>query len=304
MAIKSKRFDYIFSNPPYNDNLDIKILHKIISISDEIIVVHPSTWLLDRKNKNATFKNFKVYLGKTLKEVKMFNGNPVFGIELQVPIIITHISNSHNNKTTCDYFGDKFIANVFDITKFGNDWDMVKDFLVPVKKYINTHGSIHDYVDIADFTLNKFSYAQLATITGHVWANKLEMSRPDHYTLVTKDANIITGIRNSNHKNVYKFSTDYERDNFIAYLQTKFTRFCLATMKVSLNNGGETINIPMMDFSQEWDDNKLFDYFNVSDEMKEFIDNYIPSYHVSDFDVLQFMKNHKSVIKKLTNKDN
>ena len=45
------KFDLVFSNPPYNKNIDIKILNEIIDIADEFVVVHPSTWLIDLKEK-------------------------------------------------------------------------------------------------------------------------------------------------------------------------------------------------------------------------------------------------------------
>lgn len=54
-----KKFDLCFSNPPYNHidkerkindrNTDLKILNVIHNYVKEIIVVHPSTWLLDKK---------------------------------------------------------------------------------------------------------------------------------------------------------------------------------------------------------------------------------------------------------------
>ena len=48
----NKKFDLCFSNPPYNNGLDLKIINTITSICKEMVVVHPSTWLLDLKVKH------------------------------------------------------------------------------------------------------------------------------------------------------------------------------------------------------------------------------------------------------------
>ena len=52
------KFDVVFSNPPYNSNIDIKILNEIIDIADEFVVVHPSTWLIDIKDKSKLYQDF------------------------------------------------------------------------------------------------------------------------------------------------------------------------------------------------------------------------------------------------------
>mgnify|MGYP003350786463 CR=1 FL=1 len=53
------KFDLVFSNPPYTNNVDIKILNEIVDVADEFIIVHPSTWVLDLKGKSKLFNDFK-----------------------------------------------------------------------------------------------------------------------------------------------------------------------------------------------------------------------------------------------------
>ena len=45
-------FDLIISNPPYNRGLDIKILRGVESVAHKICAVHPSSWLVDKKDKS------------------------------------------------------------------------------------------------------------------------------------------------------------------------------------------------------------------------------------------------------------
>jgi hypothetical protein len=38
-----------------------------------------------------------------------------------------------------------------------------------------------------------------------------------------------------------------------------------------------------MDFSQEWTDEKLFDYFELTQEERDFINTYIPDWYERDY---------------------
>ena len=62
------KFDVVFSNPPYNSNIDIKILNEIIDVADEFVIVHPSTWVLDLKDKSKLYQDFKTKLNKNINK--------------------------------------------------------------------------------------------------------------------------------------------------------------------------------------------------------------------------------------------
>ena len=47
-VMTGKKFDIVFSNPPYNDNLDLKILEKVFPIAKNIVFIHPSIFILDK----------------------------------------------------------------------------------------------------------------------------------------------------------------------------------------------------------------------------------------------------------------
>ncbi len=44
-------------------------------------------------------------------------------------------------------------------------------------------------------------------------------------------------------------------------------------------NRGELKAVPWLDFKQEWDDKKLYHYFNLSKKEIEFIEKNIPNYY-------------------------
>ena len=77
------KFDLVFSNPPYNSNIDIKILNEIIDVADEFVIVHPSTWLIDIKNRNTKlriclFMVFWLNFSKVIKKEIDFISLPNF----------------------------------------------------------------------------------------------------------------------------------------------------------------------------------------------------------------------------------
>ena len=64
------------------------------------------------------------------------------------------------------------------------------------------------------------------------------------------------------------------------YAKTKTVRFLLSFVKNGPNVGrGEFEVIPWMDFTKEWDDKKLCEEFGISEELWQYIDNFIPDYY-------------------------
>lgn len=282
------KFDLVFSNPPYNSNVDIKILNEINHIADEFVIVHPSTWILDIKGKTKLFTNFVNKIDGKVNSLEFFNGNPIFNIGLFVPCMITHIDNRFKSDTSIAYFNDYFqTKSIAKITKFGSKWEtLIQPFIEILKKYIETDGEVwNNRIDSTNRLIDgsKF-YCQLAAIIGHANLTGETMVKHDFYTLVMKDSERNKGVRNLNVRKdgfiVYEFDTENEQNNFIDYLKTDFARFCLAITKNTQNNHyGEMELIPWLDFKEAWDDNKLFKKFNVSQELENYIRDFIPDYY-------------------------
>ena len=76
------------------------------------------------------------------------------------------------------------------------------------------------------------------------------------------------------------FNSEIERTNFINYMKTDFARFCLSIYKIRKDfDAGEMELIPWLDFTEEWDDDKLFKKFNVSKELQGYIREFLPDYY-------------------------
>jgi hypothetical protein len=102
--------------------------------------------------------------------------------------------------------------------------------------------------------------------------------------MVMQDSDNNKGVRKPNSRNdgfiVFEFSTEIQQDNFIKYLKTDFARFCLAIVKNKADlHYGEMSLIPWLDFTEEWDDDKLFKKFDVSQELQDYIRDFLPDYY-------------------------
>jgi len=281
------KFDVVFSNPPYNRGIDIKILNEIIEYVDEFIVVHPSTWLLDNKGKTKFYSTFKDKINSKIKSFEMFNGNPIFNISLYVPIVITHYDSKYSGSADVQYFDNSFSEfDVNNITKFGDKWiTLVKDFFEKISKYINENDGNIWSRNIKTYD-DKHFYCQLAVIRGHEVLDSVKiMHQDDFYTMCMKnDEN--KGIRQpnltrpGNPQPTFEFDAENERDNFLKYLKTDFARFCLCLLKTNNNLAvGEMELIPWLDFTEEWDDDKLFKKFDVSQDLQDYIREFLPDYY-------------------------
>ena len=296
------KFDVVFSNPPYNSNIDIKILSEIIDIADEFIVIHPSTWLLDVKSSRKP--GFKTLVDKKVKTLELFNANKIFnGIHLEVPIVICHYDSTYNGNTLVSVSDvdnhhslihtqkkNFEVSSLFDMTKFCAEWEIVKPFYETILQYCETGNNLWDkrIVNFTDIDDSK-KHCQLTPMMNGFSKGQPKMA-DKMYSFVMKDEAKNYGIRNksiwdkSNPNKIlyptYEFDSDVEIHNLIQYCKTDFARFCLALFKNSANmHRGEMTIVPWLDFTEEWDDDKLFAKFDVSIELQDYIRDFLPDYY-------------------------
>ena len=139
------KFDIIFTNPPYNKNIDIQILNNVVGYTNELMAIHPSLWLMDKKRNNSTFNSLRDKINGKVRNLELFNGNKIFGgITVNSPIVITHVDNTYAGEVNVDYFGDKYVCDdIYDVNKFGSEWfTLVKPFAEKIKAYIANNESV------------------------------------------------------------------------------------------------------------------------------------------------------------------
>jgi hypothetical protein len=277
------KFDIIVSNPPYSKYLHVKFLEKSLDLANEkVLFVHPSNQFINTKGGNSTYVNSNKLIEDKLESVTLFNGNKIFGIAIKAPCSITELNPSGNAgiiKVNNMMENETYLVkSISEITQFKNKpelWSLKSK----IDSYVLDNGSLDSILGkkcSGDFMV------EFSRIRGHCdneGGMDSIMPKDNFYTFVDKN---FQTERKSNPKYDlwFKFKTEINANNFLNYLKTDFARFSLAMYKYaqSLNNG-ELRFVPLMDFTQEWTDEKLYSHFNITEEEQAYIKEIIPPYY-------------------------
>jgi hypothetical protein len=278
-----KKFDVVFSNPPYNGNLDLKILKSLFEqkISDKIVFVHPAGYLLDKKFKTKLYNELRNT--NYLEFVNMFWGNKLFDIKLFMPCCIS-VWNMNKTSNECGVNDNaishtKYTCKINDISihpSWINNWFKTLNFNKTLITELTPHGQLSDYS------------VRFALIRGHsresggynddffsLICENTEENKCDHtfeFSQASRDHGCVQAH--------WSFNNEEERENFLNYCKTKVVRFLLSFVKNGPNVGrGELEVIPWLGFTKEWNDAKLCKEFGISEELWNYIDNFIPDYY-------------------------
>ena len=310
---KGKKFDIILANPPFN--LGERMLIKWFDIANEICTVQPSTWLLGKKQKKDIVKNVDAW-GKT--EIESIQGNEFFDAGISGVMAIQHfIRGKEETQQNGDYdkqivFNGKEYDKCEEITLISNDKLLMefKSIIEPlyqkdsIQNYIKYVPGIKSHAYGIDLYTEKdpdpnWICVKMSAIRGNVAPNGSK--RDDFYTFLSNDKNfkIIDTYNNfsklSNTKTgnkstfayYYPFNNIVIAYNFINYLKTDFARACLYLVKTStdvINGCLKTIpwfnfNDPIFSKSPSEIDDYLFKKYNISDEIRKYIEEILPDYY-------------------------
>jgi hypothetical protein len=281
-----EKFDIIIGNPPYNQNIDLKFLKKSHDISDVVLFVHPSVWVLDNKMKNQTFLDCRSYVKDRIKSLTLFNGNGIFDIGLFYPCMFTYITKDITdtinvvNKLSGNNYSTNNI-NEIDLYDCNKTYLNLKD---KIKNYIskNTHLWFmckRDYNGTHTFNTQSFEVG-ISPMRGNHTNKETKMYKDDFFTFLQKqNPEEHIGVT-TQYKLKFGFDTIQECNNFITYLKSDFARFCLSIYKTAQTfHGGELEIVPYLDFTQEWTDEKLYKEFKLTEEEINFISTQMPKFY-------------------------
>lgn len=302
------KFDVVLTNPPYNDNLDIKMLKMLINnnIADEIICVHPATFLFNKsEGKRDKYENIKTS-GK-LKEVTLFWGNSIFGGTIVGHAHCISVWDMNKNNSNVHVIDKAFIERkeiygnieefeyVCDINKINIHSKFIEKSNEIFNKFIKCD-SIFDHRASIDNqeTKTKYGIKFPSMKSGLDYKNR---SYGEFFSLMGKgketqeDAKIDETwkptdyyMSTTTYKNDYPiwyFNTEEERTNFINYCKTKCVRFLLSLIKHNsqLIPSRPTRIIPWMDFTKHYSEEDLKKAWGIDEELWDYIDKFIPDYY-------------------------
>ena len=263
-----KRFDIILSNPPYSGpTLHLQFIEKYIKLANKSIVVCPCSWLEDygvsegwKKSPKTKYVNA---LGKYIENYDYYEAHDfqkIMNIATWCSGIIALFNEKNKNQELY-----KEIANN-KINKYDKEIiekaakiiykDKNKSVLGNYRKHKNESG--YDY------------FIKLTRVHGHVNCR-------DAYDNIAPDIKYSLNIPDKEQKEVY-FKTKEEAINFFESIKTTFCKYLrkLGCYGSGDFNGG----LPFMDdYTTPWTTDRFCKYFNISDEAKNYIENFFIEYY-------------------------
>lgn len=292
------KFDVVFSNPPYNSYIDLKIINTNIDLFDEIICIHPSPYIIKNdEGSSPVIETFKNCISQKIKSIEWVGAFESFqGVQNPTPLVILHYDKAYNSKdidvSYCkkNLFGfhdnDYIACGLNEVTVHGSKFkSLVKPFYEKITNYIDTNGSIMDIriSNPSSLDSSKF-HCQLKQLMGNTNV-KERLYGSSFFCFINRDSDVAVeynsdGSHKMSKSNNFQFETQEELDNFINYLKSDFARFCLHFVKFNKNLSKQFFSTtPLLDFKQPWDDAKLYDMFQITEDLQKHIKIFLPDFH-------------------------
>jgi hypothetical protein len=260
------KFDLIISNPPYNHNLDLKILKEVYELSEKICFVHPTTWLYDKKMKSKLYNDCRNLVKHSFVHYeKVENANKVFGIGLFTDVFVT-LFDKHKPG-----IGDM----IYDIDIHG-DSDIYKSLKQKILLYCNKNNLLQNI----EYKKNK----KQKQIHKNYQVGLPGMAPGGRNVMIQKTNEYAQCAKNTKYASKFFFDTEVEAINFKDYLKTKIARFCLSIYKTNQHlHYGELASVPYIPtYTRPWTDEEVAKELGLTDEELAWAINWIPDYYPED----------------------
>lgn len=302
---KVDKFDLIIGNPPYQKKdgghgasaipLYNLFTEKSIKISNKVSFVTPSRWFAGGKNLNK-YRKMMIESNKLVYIKHFEKTKEIFGEEVDIPGGVSYFlfDNYFNDKCV---FDNSFLdLKEFDIVVTNTTMTSLLKKLLNNQYFLNSicKGRGDNVFGIQTNDIRFENEKSESNILCHVsiqkgrykFINKETIKNFDlvnSFSVITARANgtkpnfgnIFIGNPNEVLSGSYIFFTcksKEEAESLISYMKTKLANKLLSLRKISQDIKPDTLKwIPLVPFDREWTDEKLFEYFNLTEEEKELI---------------------------------
>lgn len=297
------KFDSLVMNPPYKGGLHIDIFNKAFDLLKEggsMTSIQPATPFLNTNTPKPNKKDVLIrkIIQKHKSLIRMVDGNELFNEEFFVPLsIITLTKTIDETESVCVEYQhlDSVMGGVHKYETFNDVFMHGNDLVLSIRNKIFNKKTI----SLNDKSSKKITtspyWVTMAAVVGHPPKNN--KINPDFYCLVFKqnennpnsliveNFSDLPGRSNGRDKRGIAVNSLNEANNLIKTMMTKTYRFSLSLSKIGSNLwGGNMLDtVPYLDFSIEWTDEMLNEYFKFSEDEINFINNYIGNWYERDF---------------------
>ena len=247
MSEQKKKYDLAIMNPPYDRNLHLKILEKVIPVAEETINISPDGWISDYAAlmgyKKSPNKKFIDSLGPKIVDYKILSAsdfNDVFGIANWGSGMISKFKQDANS----DLY-----------KKISEKTHKQKSFIEKVIKPMY-EGKFKSFKQMYGVNKDKYNYfIKLSRVHGHIGSY-------DQYDLTSRELKYSLNVHDKEGKEIY-FETKREAINFFDTLHLTFYKYIkyLGVYSYADFNAGMPF---MSDYIKPWDNKRFCDYFNIT----------------------------------------
>jgi hypothetical protein len=224
-----KRFDYAIMNPPYDRNLHLKFLEKVIKVADKTVNISPVRWLQECILKD---KQSPVHGIDCIHKVSPEQGKILFGVDITMDLGIYECQGNNTDLSKLYYVIDNYEI----VSKIKNKCkgsDLIKNH----------------FVEKSDYPLRAYYGVSL---THDDVGNIISMKESTAYD----DSNITI------HNRIIGCASEIERKNLYQSMKTVFFKF----MVYSFGMGSIPYWIlPWMgDYTKPWTNARFCEYFGIT----------------------------------------
>ena len=258
------KFDCIIMNPPYCRNLHLKILNEAINHSDDIVNLSPIRWLQDplaEYKRNSDWKKFENVRNhiESIEIIDIEYAKNKFNIDLAASLGIYHLTNKggfdHNtiiSGTFCKIlFKSKNLAKNF-------DYDKKTGWRVRISGI--SGGRLGGGKRTSKLARQKLLVFHDGLRDGKPW---YEHFMRNQYTKTTDT--ITMSI---------EFESEFEANNWVAIQYSKLGRWFYDKSAINQSVNKENF-IWLPTYKNEWTDEDLYKYFNLTDDEIKIIEDEI-----------------------------
>ena len=229
----NKKFDFCIMNPPYNGNLHLQILEKVIPMADEVVNISPVRWLQDplaKYKKNSDYIKYEESISKKIDSCEI-------------------IKSDIANKLFDISFGD---LGIYKISKGGFNYNFAQNNSL-VNKFISKNDITFMDVATKEGYRGKYKSNHFGIINSHYG---------DTSVWIKDSFELFTTKRETNTNKVLFFNNNEEVKNCFCFLNLKVMRYFAKIIRKNQRVPWQFV--PYLDYSKPWTDKRFCEYFGIT----------------------------------------
>ena len=268
------KFDVVLANPPYvgmrclHQQFFNKAVEDMVVDGGQVCFIQPATVYLSKKpNQKNAVVDMRKHVSDNTTKVIMKDSEVFENASVATDLSITILTKDNRRSGTIDslvYLNGDTYTNVElnDVNACMMDHEIYRSLWQKIFTQIGRSGSLQDKI------ITSGQMFRITKIRGN-------MSCDDFHTFISRDRKYWVG--ESNHG--LAFDNETQVDNIASYFKTYLARFALALYKFNTAMIGALGSVPLVDFDQEWTDEKLMAEWGITEEEYAEILKVIPAYY-------------------------